>query len=106
MARKLTMFELHFDGVHFGSPATKAADGDSSDDETTDEEAERRHELDEVVGEESGSRLRSLLFVVGTLAIGTAVGRIVVRQLRERDVEHGDEIEHDEAERTDVPIGR
>jgi hypothetical protein len=98
MARKITMFELYFDGAHFG-PSTPEAVEDGPDDEMEagyDETAS-----DEVA--DSGSSMRPALAVMGALAVVSAAGLLAARRFRGGDEEFGvDEPDHDHVDISDV----
>jgi hypothetical protein len=87
MARKITMFELHFDGIHFGSPGDEKADA-----------AEQAVDPADADGETSGrSRVRPALAAVGALAVVSAAGVMAARRFRGGDDDDFgfDEPDHD-----------
>lgn len=96
MARKITMFELYFDGAHFG-PTT----GESPEEDVDEEMAvETDEEYDEEV---SGSPIRPALAAVGAVAVVSAAGFLAARRFRggedeEFDHEESGHAEFDEAE--------
>jgi len=107
MARKITMFELYFDGAHFGPSTPEAAEEHPDDEMDADYyEADSGDEMD------SGSRVRPALAAVGAIAVVSAAGFLAARRFRGGDEEFGfDEPEHDhdhveigEVEESDEPM--
>ena len=107
MARKITMFELHFDGAHIG-PTFGDTSGDEGRDDVTDvadDAAEYGSETVTVEGETAmdapsgtgGSRLPRLA-VVAAVAVGVVAGRRALRRFRSDDTEQVtlDEVEGDD----------
>jgi hypothetical protein len=120
MARKITLFELHFDGARispsFGS--NDALDGETDRDDAEYDDAEEyvgdENEDDEYADDEyadetvpaddaGGSGLRRALTLVGTVAVFAVVGRRIARRLGgdadlpEVDVDVGAEDDHETA---------
>jgi len=99
MARKITMFELHFDGVHFGPTG-----GDSPVEDETDELSFESPE-DHGAG---SSPVRPALAAVGAIAAVSAVGYLASRRFRGGDDEYefdeSDYVEFDESEQADEPV--
>lgn len=78
MARKITMFELHFDGASFG-PTFGATDEERPDDETD----VGAGTADEESADASGrSRVRTALPVVGAVAVLSVLGGLAARRFR------------------------
>ena len=87
MARKITMFELHFDGVQIGPARLGGRRDEEREEAQVDEEV-----ADDIEGprpEEGGSRVPRVLAAVGGVVVGIAVGRRLVRRVRGpgRDIE-------------------
>jgi len=80
MARKITLFEMYFEGAQFGPTSEPTARDDDGDFESAaaDPDDGARVESDDEV---SGSRLRSALVAVGGLAT-VSVAALVVRRFR------------------------
>jgi hypothetical protein len=104
MARKITMFELHVDGVQIG-PARlggrRDEEGDGED--VAEERGDQEAVAEDVEGprpEEGGSPVPRVLAVVGGIVVGVAVGRRVVRRVRGR----GRDIEIDTVTEPEEPI--
>lgn len=74
MVRKITMFELHFDGANF-APSVDGIGKESSEEHAETMETEGTTES------ASGSRLPALLALVGVLAVASLVG-VAVRRFR------------------------
>ncbi|MFC7132542.1 MULTISPECIES: hypothetical protein [Salinibaculum] len=95
MARKITLFELHFDAIHFGTNFGDA----NADEETVDESAE------DVPAESPSGRSVPVVPLVGGVVVAAVVGRRAVRRIRRaRSDEASDvSIEMDESE-ADAPV--
>ena len=112
MARKITMFELHFDGAHFGPSAPDVSEQDP-DDEMADTYYEDASD-DEM---DSGRSMRPALAAVGAIAAVSAVGFLAARRFRggdeddfgfdesdyDRDHDH-DHVEIGEVEESDESV--
>jgi len=105
MARKITMFELYFDGAHFGPSTPDTAEEHPDDEMAADyDEAESGEEM------ASGSRVRPALAAVGAIAAVSAAGFLAARRFRGGDEEFDfDEPDHDhveigEVEESDEPV--
>jgi hypothetical protein len=94
MARKITMFELYFDGAHIGPTAPEAAE------EYPDDEMDAGYDETEFDDESvAGSRVRPALAAVGAIAVVSAAGFLASRRFRGGDEDLGfDEPEHDHVE--------
>jgi hypothetical protein len=68
------MFELHFDGAHFGPPFGETGEDDG---ETADSAP-----IEATVGAAPGSSARKVLAVLGTMAFFSIVGRLAARRFR------------------------
>jgi hypothetical protein len=112
MARKITMFELHFDGAHIGptfGDSTEEPDAVVDEVTTAVESADAAGadvtDVTESVDAESGGsewarRVVGLAVVVGAVA----AGRAAVRRVRSTDdVEEEIVVEADDEELTDEP---
>lgn len=92
MARKITLFELHFDGAHFGPTI----------DESPEEDADEKMavESDEKGDDETASRspIRPALAAVGTIAVVSAAGFLAARRFRGSEDEEFDREEHEHVE--------
>ncbi|WP_458189931.1 hypothetical protein [Haladaptatus sp. NG-WS-4] len=91
MARKITMFELHFDGAHFG-PSFGEEETPMADEETTDAE----------IPVNSSSVTRTLVSAVGSVAVASFVGWMAIRRFRGGRGE--DDIEITDVEAMATPI--
>jgi hypothetical protein len=97
MARKITMFELYFDGAHFGPSAPEAIE------EGPDDELDAGYYEEEYDESATGSRVRPALAAVGAVAVVSAAGFLAARRFRGGDEDLGfDEPEHDHVEIDDV----
>lgn len=94
MARKITMFELYFDGAHFGPSTPEVAEEDGDD-----EMEAGYYEADSDEGMDTGSSMRPALAAVGAIAVVSAAGFLAARRFRGDDEEFGfEEPEHDRVE--------
>lgn len=78
MARKITMFELHFDGAHFGPSLGGAVE------EPVDEYLEQMDVEESPTEANARRRGPALLGLVAVVSIG-AIARLAVRRLRTDD---------------------
>ncbi|MEF8780404.1 MAG: hypothetical protein V5A46_06975 [Haloferacaceae archaeon] len=91
MARKITMFELHFDGAHFG-PSVAEPGEETMGAEDAAAEARRTAETAEEGGSDestSRGRLPIVLAVVGVLS-AASLARVAIRRFR---ADSGDDLE-------------
>ena len=101
MARKITIFELYFEGAQFGPTI---GDSPEEDDEWT--EAEKYDEY----GEEAAgrSRVRPALAAVGAIAAVSTVGYLASRRFRggseDFEFDESDDYEFDESDHVDEPV--
>jgi len=111
MARKITMFELHFDGAHIGptfGDSTEEPDAVVDEMTTAVESADAAGadvtDVTETVDAESGGSGWGRRFVVLAVVVGAvAAGRAAVRRVRSDDVEEEIVVEADDEELTDEP---
>lgn len=89
MARKITLFELHFDGARFG-PSIGSA---SEDEESGSMDGESEYEEEATEEESGGSRLRPVLAIAGVILLVVAARRLNNR--RKSEDEYGIEIDED-----------
>lgn len=90
MARKITMFELHFDGARFGPSFGSESEEEG---ESVDVESDYDDEYDSSEDESGGSKLKPLLAVAGVVLLVTAARRIAKRRRSEGD--YGIEIDEE-----------
>jgi hypothetical protein len=96
MARKITMFELHFDGAQFGPSSLDTP-------ETTSEVEEVEEYPDDATPETGGRSPRRLVIA----AIGVSIGvSLLVRRLARRFDSDDDGITIEEVEETEEPAVR
>ena len=97
MARKITLFELHFDAIHFGTNFGDA----NAEEETVDESAE------DVPAESPSGRSVPVVPLVGGVVVAAVVGRRAVRRIRRARSDEASasdvSIEMDESE-ADAPV--
>ena len=102
MARKITIFELYFEGAQFGQTIGESPEEESEWPET-DESSDEYDE--EVAGR---SRARPALAAVGAIAAVSAVGYLASRRFRGGDedyeFEESDYVDVEEREHADEPV--
>ncbi|MEF8852934.1 MAG: hypothetical protein V5A28_11015 [Haloarculaceae archaeon] len=102
MARKITIFELYFEGAQFGPTV---GDSPEKDDEWTDAE-ESYEEYDEKAA--GRSRVRPALAAVGAVAAVSTVGYLAARRFRGGDEDYefdeSEPVEFDESEYSEEPV--
>lgn len=103
MARKITMFELHFDGAQIGPASLDfAEDTPASEDHASVDEMGREREMETEMGPmerpSGGRRLRTLVAIAGVVSIVSLVG-VAVRRFRsdseDLEIEIDDESDED-----------
>ncbi|WP_458207829.1 hypothetical protein [Haladaptatus sp. NG-SE-30] len=92
MARKITMFELHFDGAHFGPSFGEEKE------EKMKEVMEEETVDDSESAESAPTRSRTMFAVVGAMVVISALGSLVFRRFRGG---RGDDFEVEEIETTE-----
>jgi hypothetical protein len=102
MARKITLFELYFEGAQFGPTI-----GESPEEESEWPESEESYEEydEEVPGR---SRIRPALAAVGAIAAVSTVGYLASRRFRggseDFEFDESDDYEFDESDHVDEPV--
>ena len=82
MARKITMFELHFDGAQIGPASLDfAEEAPASENHPSVDEMETETEMGTMERPSEGRRLRSLVAIAGVLSIVSLIG-VAVRRFR------------------------